>query len=152
MANCLHQFLHPIMPPANDSLSMPGNIVSPTITNEMASTSSPIINARQIIEQLSTLLQQANSAMPTTNQNNPSNNSDNDAPDVDELLSAASDQAEAPTSNIPALINTVGNRMPMHMQPIITQSISGQTHVQPTAIQSSLPPVPPRIWDRVFPW
>ena len=40
--------------------------------------------------------------------------------------------------------------MPMHMQPIITQSISGQTHVQPTAIQSSLPPVPPRIRDRVI--
>ena len=40
--------------------------------------------------------------------------------------------------------------MPMHMQPIITQSISGQTHVQPTAIQSSLLPVPPHIRDHII--
>ena len=88
MANRLYQFLHPVGQPANNPSSTPQNTVAPTTTIETASTSVPTINARQIIEQLSTRLQQANSAMSTTIQNNPSNNSpyaQNDTLDVDEI-------------------------------------------------------------------
>ena len=71
----------------------------------------------------------------------------NDTPDVDEVLSVASDPIGPSNSYFPAMNNTESTLVPVHLQPTTVQSVSP---IQPTIAQSSLPPVPPHIKDCII--
>ena len=124
MANRLYQFLHPAVQLMTDASP------TPVITTSVAASASSLATVnvpRQVMEQLSTFFQQfshpppcENTVLSTTQDtlpNNSSINAVNDTPDVDEVLSAASDPIGPSTSYFPVMNNAKCTLVPVHLQP-----------------------------------